>query len=86
MIMTIETDFGTFQRKAWTGGDTPNAEFEKTVVGRQLLTFFINDQINDCGGLEGTLNWLMGGQTLDEKMAIFRNRALLDAWATFNNA
>jgi len=85
MQTIIETDLGKFKRTAWTGGDTPNPEFEKTTVGHQLFEFFLNDQINDCGGIDGVKNCLMGDQTLEEKMSIFRNRAIHDAWATSKN-
>jgi hypothetical protein len=85
MQISIETDLGNFRRTAWTGGDIPDKLFEKTVVGRQLFEFFLREQIDDCGGVEGTLKWLFADQTLEEKMSIFRNRALLDAWRTFQN-
>ncbi len=85
MQLLIETDIGTFLRTAWTGGDSPYPEFERTTVGRQLRLFFINDQIADCGGPQGVLNWLFADQTLEDKLAIFHQRAIMDAWATYRN-
>lgn len=90
IITTMNFDFvytcgGCFVRTAWTGGDTPTSDFLETAIGRQLVDFFYQDQINDCGGMEGVKNWLFGDQTLEEKLTIFRNRAEYDAWATFKN-
>lgn len=83
--MIIPTDLGNFRRTAWTGGDTPTPEFLQSLLGRQLVTFFVNDQIADCGGWEGVKQWLFGGQTVEEKLEIFANRARYDAWATSKN-
>ena len=85
MQMIIDTDLGKFKRTAWTGGDTPTKTFEQTWVGKQLIAFFYEEQIADCGGINNVKNWIFGDQTLDEKLSIFRNRALGDAWATFHN-
>lgn len=82
-IRLIETFVGLFQRTAWTGGDVPPSNWERTnQIGAQLFTFFLEEQIAECGGLDF---WLCAGTTAEERLDIFKNRARLDAWRTFEN-
>ena len=67
-----------------TGGDAPTPEFENCEIGKILINFFIQDQINDCGGINEVQEWLFGG-SLEEKLNIINNRAKYDAWATYRN-
>jgi hypothetical protein len=82
MNYVIDTGYGKFQRIAWTGGDTPNPEFSKCWPGLQLVSFYLMEQIEECGGKENLVNWLFGNQTVQDKIDIFTNRAILDAWVT----
>lgn len=83
MQTTVKTSHGQFTRTAWTGGSVPPQGFAQTELGQELVEYFYHDQLDDCGGLANVKNWLFGGNTLEDKLAIFRNRALLDAWATY---
>lgn len=85
MTSIIRTTEGDFKRTAWTGGDTPTPEFLNSWIGRCLVDFFMRDQIEDCGGMENLKNWVFGADTVEDKLALFKNRAELDAWASFKN-
>lgn len=85
MISIIRTTEGDFKRTAWTGGDTPTPEFLNSWIGRCLVDFFMRDQIDDCGGMDNLKNWVFGADTVEDKLALFKNRAELDAWATSKN-
>lgn len=79
----ITTSCGTYKRTAWTGGDTPPPEFAKTWAGRELIQWFIDDQVADCGGMKNLPQWCFGDDTVADKLRIFEGRALLDAWRTY---
>jgi len=79
-MIDIYTSKGIFHRTAWTGGDAPTKTFLKSSIGKELVAIFLNEQIADCGGLD---LWNCAGISPEERLAIFQNRANLDAWATF---
>jgi hypothetical protein len=71
----------TYQRYAWTGGDTPRDDEEKHNPDyAALVEWYYNEQVEDCGGLD---LWECAGTSVEDRKAIFRNRARLDAWRTF---
>lgn len=79
---TIQTDTGkTYQRMAWTGGDTPDKLFPVTPDEQALVMAFLNESIALCGGLD---LWECAGTSAQERLAIFQNRANLDAWRTLH--
>lgn len=78
--MTITTKLGhTYQRAAWTGGDVPDADFECYSLSRDLIQAFYDEQVAESGGLD---LWVCTGTSVEERKAIFKKRALLDAWRT----
>lgn len=85
MTTIIETRFGKYRRTAWTGGDKPDVDFATSPDGRELIEFFMDEQIADCGGMNNLKNWCLGSDTVKDKLDIFRNRALFDAWRTSRN-
>lgn len=83
MILFIKTFYGIFLRVAWTGGDVPPPCWERySHVGAQLYNFFLEESIAECGRLD---LWECAGTSSEERLEIFKNRARLDAWATFNH-
>ena len=83
MNHTIQTSAGTFSRRAWTGGDTaPSGERRRNPVFRELVRFFFREQLAECGGMDF---WKCAGTGSVERARIFWNRAMHDAWRTFQN-
>jgi len=83
MIHFIKTSNGVFMRQAWTGGDVPPIAWERiSQVASELYAFFLEESIADSGGLDF---WACAGTSAEERLDIFKNRAKLDAWATFNS-
>ena len=70
-----------YQRRTWTGGDTPPSNWEKTSPASDLVKAFLDEQIAQCLGLD---YWECAGTSAAERLEIFRNRAVLDAWRTMN--
>ena len=81
MNYTIKANGKTFQRIAWTGGDTPTKESFRNSEFRSLVRAYFDDQIRDCGGLD---LWACAGTSALERARIFWNRAKLDAHRTLN--
>lgn len=71
-----------YQRRAWTGGDVPTIYFGIDPLEKELIDAFYDEQVAECGGLD---LWECAGTSAAERAAIFRNRALLDAWRTMNS-
>lgn len=69
-----------YQRRAWTGGDTPPSGFVSEEFHR-LVAAFYNEMLAECGGLEF---WECAGTTITEREQMLINRARLDAWRTLN--
>jgi hypothetical protein len=83
MIYIIKTVYGNYLRRAWTGGDTPPPNWERTNhIAAQLYSFFLEEQIADSGGLDF---WACAGTSAEERLKMFENCARLDAWATFTS-
>jgi len=79
--MKIETRFGSYARRAWTGGDTPpDNEFNRNPYYAALVRWFFREQVKDCLGLD---YWACAGTTALQRARIFWNRARLDAWRTW---
>jgi len=81
--MYIETDFGTFRRTAWACDDPPSPEFLESPVGRQLVSFFLKEQLDLYGGIDNLKNWCCRHQTVEGKLKMIRCKAECDAWETF---
>lgn len=80
--MTITTKRGlTYERRAWTGGDKPDADFAGDPFAADLIEAFYDEQVAECGGLD---LWACAGTTAAERTEIFKNRALFDAWRTLH--
>jgi hypothetical protein len=80
IAMKITTKQGlTYERRAWTGGDKPDVNFGKDPTEKDLIAAYYNDQVVDCGGLD---LWECAGTTAMERVEIFMNRAIFDAWRT----
>jgi hypothetical protein len=81
-LYQITTSTGkTYQRTAWTGGDTPDKLFPVTPDEQALVMAFLNESISLCGGLN---LWECAGTSAQDRFAIFQNRATLDAWRTLH--
>lgn len=75
-----ELYFFHYNRKAWTGGDTPKDDLlfsDAEYLG--LVKFFFREQLKECGGLD---LWACAGTSALDRARIFWNRAKLDAYAT----
>ncbi len=72
-LFTIQAGGKTYQRRAWTGGDTPDKLAFATPGFIPLYIAFIEDEIKD-----------FGRKPDKETLEIFCNRAELDAWRTLN--
>lgn len=83
--MTITTRQGnTYQRYAWTGGDTPRGQILTTEF-KQLRSAFFREYVGECGGLD---LWKFAdgtGTSCTERARIFWSWANLDAWRTLHN-
>jgi hypothetical protein len=82
MVCTITTKSGkTYNRRAWTGGDSAPRGF-RCKEYRQLRSAYFREQIADCGGLD---LWACAGTSPLERARIFWGRASCDAWRTVNS-
>lgn len=80
--MTITTKRGySYELRAWTGGDKPDIDFAKDEVAQDLIGALIDGQIKDSCGLDF---WACAGTSASERLEIFTNRAILDAWRTLH--
>ena len=80
--MNITTPLGhVYERRAWTGGNKPDIDFGREPLQKDLVDAFYNEQVEDSGGLDF---WVCAGTSVEERTAIFLNRAMLDAWRTLN--
>lgn len=80
---TVETRYGSYARRAWTGGDTPPpSERRRNHRYALLVRAFFREQLKECGGLD---LWKCAGTSAMERARIFWNRAKLDAWRTWTD-
>ena len=81
-MFNITTKSGkVYERHAWTGGDTPDDQAASNPEYQELVAAFLDEQIAECGGLD---MW-EPSTSAAERLAIFQNRANLDAWRTLNH-
>lgn len=82
-LYTIETKSGRkYERRAWTGGDKPDIDFEYDPIANDLIQAFIDEQISEC-----PLDfWVCIGISEQERLAQYKRRAVLDAWRTLQSA
>jgi hypothetical protein len=71
----------SYRRRAWTGGDVPSAIDKRNHAFRALRSFFMREQLRECGGLD---YWKCAGTSCMERARIFWGRATFDAWRTLN--
>jgi len=79
---TITTKLGhTYQRRAWTGGDKPDIDFENDPIHKDLIEAFYDETVAECGGLD---LWECAGTSIEERKKQFHSWAVFDAWRTLN--
>jgi hypothetical protein len=78
MDYTVSADGQTFERVAWTGGDTPPRRHRGREY-RAIRRDYFREFLADCGGLN---LWECAGTTALDRARIFWNQARLNAWAT----
>lgn len=82
MTKLITTYLGNhYERRAWTGGDKPRPDFPLTMEETQVVRVFLDEQLDECGGLG---LWACAGTSPKERLDIFWNRAVMDAWRTMH--
>lgn len=79
VIEIYDGQYHWFERHAWTGGDTPPQNWPVTIMERELVDFFFQESLRESGGLG---LWECAGTPALTREQLFKNRALLDAWAT----
>lgn len=77
----IEVNGKQFERRAWTGGDTPPKRYDDPDY-RALRKLFFRELLAICGPLD---LWKCAGTEALERAGIFWNQASLDAWRTLES-
>lgn len=82
-LYDITTKFGTFSRRAWTGGDVPTTEAKRSPIFQAIRREFFQESLRECCGLD---YWTCAGTSSMERARIFWNHANLDAHRTLSAA
>jgi hypothetical protein len=77
----IVTRFGSYPRRAWTGGDVPpQGEYLRNPAYAAIVQYYFREQVADCLGLD---YWACAGTSALQRARIFWNRAKLDGWRSY---
>jgi len=82
MNYTVAVDGQTFDRVAWTGGDTPPRRHRGREY-RAIRRAYFRESLADCGGLG---LWACAGTTALDRARIFWRWAAADSWRTVERA
>jgi hypothetical protein len=82
MNYTVTVYGQTFDRAAWTGGDTPPRRHRGRDY-RAIRREYFREFVRDCGGLG---LWACAGTTALGRARLFWNQARLNAWRTVERA
>jgi len=79
-LTTVTVDGITYNRIAWTGGDS-HKRIKSTPLFLKIRRAYFRESLRLCGGLN---LWECAGTTSLERARIFWNQAHMDACATYD--